>query len=320
MALLLTEDEVRQVLTMDMALAAVEDVLRQLALDEAHNIPRARSQADQAMLHLMGASAKKLGVMGYKVYATTRRGASFHVGLFEARTGELLALMQADYLGQMRTGAASGVATQYMARPDAAEVGLFGAGKQARTQVQAVCRVRKVRRVQVYSRNEEHRRTFAAEMSALCEVEVVPVPRPEQAAEDKDIVITATSSREPVFNGNWLAEGTHINAIGSNYLSKAELDPVAVRRCDSIMVDSKDQARLEAGDFVQALEDGVIHWADIHELGQVIVGRYTGRAHAQDVTLFKSLGIALEDVAVAARVFAAARSAGLGRPLDWSAP
>lgn len=317
MALLLTEAEVRQVLTMDMALAAVEDVLRQMALDEAHNVSRARTQADQTMLHLMAASALKLGVMGYKVYATTRRGASFHIGLFDAKTGELLALMQADYLGQMRTGAASGVATQYMARPDAAEVGLFGAGKQARTQLQAVCRVRKVRRAQVYSRNEEHRRAFAAEMSALCEVEVVPVPRPEQAAEDKDIVITATSSREPVFNGNWLAEGTHVNAVGSNYLGKAELDPVAVRRCDSIVVDSKDQARIEAGDFVQALEDGVIHWADVHELGQVIVGRYTGRAHPQDVTLFKSLGIALEDVAVAARVLAAARDAGLGRRLEW---
>ena len=317
MALLLTEYDGREVLTMYMALEAVEDVLRQMALDEAQNVPRARTQAEQSMLHLMAASSKKLGVMGYKVYLTTKRGAEFHVGLYDARSGELLALIQADFLGQMRTGAASGVATQYMARPEASEVGLFGAGKQARTQLQAVCKVRKVRRVQVYSRNEEHRRQFASEMSELCLVEVMPVPRPELAAEDKDIVITATTSREPVFNGNWLAEGTHINAIGSNFLSKAELDPVAVRRCDSIVVDSKDQARIEAGDFAQALEDGVIHWADIHELGQVIVGRYTGRAHPQDVTLFKSLGIALEDVAVAARLCARARAAGAGRVIEW---
>jgi alanine dehydrogenase len=317
MVLLLTESDVRQVLSMDMALEAVEDVLRQMALDEAHNVPRSRTQADQSMLHIMAASAKSLGIMGYKAYLTTRRGSRFHVGLFDATSGELQALIQAEYLGQMRTGAASGVATQYMARPDASEIGLFGAGKQARTQLQAVCKVRKVRRVQVYSRNEEHRRQFADEMSELCQTEVVPVPRPELAAEDKDIVITATTSREPVFNGNWLAEGTHVNAIGSNFLSKAELDPVAVRRCDSIVVDSKEQARIEAGDFVQALEDGVIHWADIHELGQVIVGRYTGRAHPQDVTLFKSLGIALEDVAVAVRVIAAAREAGLGQHLDW---
>jgi ornithine cyclodeaminase/alanine dehydrogenase-like protein (mu-crystallin family) len=315
--LFLTENDVRHLLTMDMALEAVEDGLRKLALDEAQNVARARSQTDHAMLHVMSASAKTLGIMGYKVYSTSRKGADFHVGLYDGKTGALLALVQADYLGQMRTGAASGVATQYMARPDASEVGLFGSGKQARTQLLAVCKVRKVRRVQVYSPNEEHRRQFAAEMTDLTRTEVMPVPRPEMAAEDKDIVITATSSREPVLNGHWIAEGTHVNAIGSNFLGKAELDPVAVRRCDSIVVDSKDQARLEAGDFSQALEEGSIHWADVHDLGQVIVGRFTGRAHAQDVTLFKSLGIAIEDVAVAARVYAKAQAAGLGKWLDW---
>src|SRR5262245_60776405 len=210
--LLLTEDEVRRVLTMDMALEAVEAGLRKMALDEAQNVSRARTQTDHAMLHVMSAAAKTLGVMGYKAYATSRRGHRFHVGLYDGKTGALVALMQADYLGQVRTGAASGVATQYMARPDASEVGLFGSGKRACTQLLAVCRVRKVRRVQVYSPNEEHRNQFAREMSEQCQTEVVPVPRPELAAEDKDIVITATSSREPVLNGHWLAEGTHINA------------------------------------------------------------------------------------------------------------
>jgi ornithine cyclodeaminase/alanine dehydrogenase-like protein (mu-crystallin family) len=315
--LILTEDDVRQVLTMDLALQAVEEGLRKMALDEVQNIPRSRAQTDHGMLHVLSAAAKTLGVMGYKAYSTTRKGANFHVGLFDGKTGALLALMQADYLGQVRTGAASGVATQYMARMDATEVGLFGSGKQARTQVLAVCKVRKVRRVQVYSPNAENRRRFAAEMSEACGCQVEPVPRPEMAAEDKDIVITATSSREPVLNGYWLAEGTHLNVIGSNFITKAEVDAVAVRRCDSIVVDSKDQARLEAGDFVQPLEDGSIHWADVHELGQVIVGRFTGRAHPQDVTMFKSLGIAIEDVAVAARVYAAARAAGLGKEIDW---
>src|SRR6266446_416044 len=154
-------------------------------------------------------------------------------------------------------------------------------------------------------------------MSEVCQTEVEPVPRPEMAAQDKDIVITATTSREPVLNGNWISEGTHLNVIGSNFLGKAEVDAVCVRRCGSIIVDSKDQARIEAGDFVQALEEGSIHWADIHELGQVIVGRYTGRAHPQDVTLFKSLGIALEDVAVAARVYDRAVKEGVGRMVEW---
>lgn len=315
--LLLTEDDVRRVLTMEMALDAVEDGLRKMALDEVQNIPRARCQTDHVMLHTMSAAAKSLGYLGYKVYSTSRKGHHFLIGLYDGRTAALLALIQADHLGQMRTGAASGVATEYMARPDASEVGLFGSGKQARTQLQAICKVRKIRRVQVYSLNDEHRRRFAAEMRELCQVDVEPVPRPEMAAEDKDIIITATNSREPVLNGHWIAEGTHINAIGSNFLGKAEIDDVAVRRCDSIVVDSKDQARLEAGDFVQALEEGAIHWADVHELGQIIVGRYTGRAHPQDVTLFKSLGIAVEDIAVAALVYTKAQSAGLGHRLEW---
>src|SRR5262249_10225304 len=160
-----------------------------------------------------------------------------------------------------------------MAQPEASEVGLFGTGKQARTQLQAVCSVRKIRHVHVYSPNEEHRRLFAQEMTEVCACEIEPVPRPELAAQDKDIVITATSSREPWLNGNWISEGTHMNVIGSNFLGKAEVDAVAVRLCESIVVDSKDQARIEAGDFQQALEEGSIHWSDIHELGQVIVGR-----------------------------------------------
>jgi ornithine cyclodeaminase/alanine dehydrogenase-like protein (mu-crystallin family) len=315
--LLLNEAEVRDLLTMDMTMEAVEDGLRKLALDEAQNVPRARSQTDHVMLHTMSAAAKTLGVLGYKSYATTKKQSFFLCSLFDGKSGSLVALLQADYLGQMRTGAASAVATQYMARPDAAEIGVFGSGKQARTQLLGVCRVRKIRRAQVYSPNDEHRRAFAHEMSERCQIDVEPVPRPEMAAQDKDIVITATTSRDPVLNGHWLAEGTHINAIGSNFLVKAEIDSVGVRRCDSIVVDSKDQARLEAGDFVQPLEEGSIHWADIHELGQVIVGRYTGRAHLQDVTLFKSLGIAIEDLAVAAKVYRKALAAGVGTTIEW---
>src|SRR6516225_4791256 len=143
--LLLSEDDVRQVLTVEMALEAVEQALRKMALDEAQNVPRARVQTDHAMLHTMSAAAKSLGCMGSNVYATSRKGlAQFHVSLFDGKTGALLCLMQADWLGQVRTGAASGVATKYLAREDATEVGLFGSGKQARTQVEAICKVRKV--------------------------------------------------------------------------------------------------------------------------------------------------------------------------------
>jgi alanine dehydrogenase len=315
--LLLTEHDVRNLLSMDLALAAVEEGLRKLALDEAQNMPRTRVQTDHAMLHVLSASAKTFGALGYKAYTTSRKGTAFHVALYDGATGDLQALMQADYLGQVRTGAASGIATRLMARPEASEVGIFGSGKQARTQVEAVCKVRSINRVQVYSPNVENRRRFAADMSARCRVEVEPVDRPEAAARDKDIVITATKSREPVLIGHWVGEGTHINAVGSNFLGKAELDSLTVRRCKPIVVDSKDQARLEAGDFSQALEEGAIHWSDVRELGQVIVGRFPGRVHPQDVTLFKSLGIGIEDVVVAARIYAKARAEGIGREVEW---
>jgi alanine dehydrogenase len=315
--LMLNEDEVRGLLTMELAIEAVELALRKMALEEAHNVPRSRVQTDHVMLHVMSSAAKTLGYAGYKAYSTTRKGASFHVGLYDSKTGELVSLMKVDYLGQVRTGAASGVATKFLARPDCAEVGIYGSGKQAKTQLSAVCLVRKISRVQVYSPNESRRLQFAQEMSEQCGVTVEPVDRPELAARDKDIIITATTSREPVLNGSWVADGCHINAIGSNFMSKAEVDVATLKRCKTIVVDSKEQARLEAGDFTQALEEGAIHWSDIRELGQVLVGRYPGRTKDYDITLFKSLGIALEDIAVAARVYALAKQQGVGKEVDW---
>jgi ornithine cyclodeaminase/alanine dehydrogenase-like protein (mu-crystallin family) len=316
--LLLNEEEVRQLLTMDMALEAVEQGLRKMALDETQLICRQRAVTDHAMLHVMASTAKTLGFMGSKVYSTSRKHpAQFVINLFDTKTGSLVALIQADHLGQVRTGAASGVATKYMSHADASEVGIFGSGKQAKTQLEAIAKVRKIRRANVYSPNEEHRKAFAHEMSARCEIEVVAVSRPEQAAEDMDIIATATTSREPVLHGHWVSQGCHINAIGSNFLAKTELDVAVIRKCADIVVDSKDQARLEAGDFSQAIEDGALHWSDVRELGQVIIGRYPVRKHPQDVTLFKSLGIAIEDIAVAGRVYQKAIAENVGRLIAW---
>jgi alanine dehydrogenase len=314
---LLTEDDVKRLLTVEDALEAVEQGLRKMALDEAFIVPRGRVQTDHVTLHVMSAAAKSLGVAGYKAYSTSRKGTHFHVGLYDGKTGALQALIQADYLGQVRTGAASGVATKYMARPDATTVGIYGSGKQARTQLLAVCKVRKVSRIHVYSPNEEHRRQFAEEMSRACDTEVLPVSHPEGAARDMDVVITATTSREPVLLSSWLGQGTHVNAVGSNFLAKAELEPEVVRRCNVVVVDSRDQARIEAGDFVQPLEAGFLRWQDVKELGQVIVGRFNGRNHPQDITLFKSLGIAIEDVAVAGRLLARAVEANAGTLIDF---
>jgi alanine dehydrogenase len=315
--LLLTEDDVRRLLTMEAALEAVEAGFRKLALDEAENIPRSRCRTDHVMLHVMSAAAKGVGYLGYKAYTASKHGARFHVGLFDGRTGELVALMAADYLGQMRTGAASGVATKYLANPEAAMVGLYGAGKQARTQLQAVCAVRPTKRVAVFSRSPESRRRFADEMSAICRVEVVPVDRPELAARGQDIIITATNATEPVLRGEWIEGGTHLNVVGSNFLSKAEIDVATVRRANRIVVDSKEQCKLEAGDLAPAVEAGVIHWSDLVELGAVLVGKAPGRGGPADVTMFKSVGLAIEDVFTAALVYAAAKEQGVGQTINW---
>jgi alanine dehydrogenase len=315
--LMLNEQEVRSLLTMDMALEAVEEGLRKMALDEAQNVPRARCQTDHTMLHVLSAAAKTFGVLGYKAYSTSRQGANFHVGLFDGKTGALTALVQADYLGQVRTGAASGIATKYLARPDADTVGLYGAGKQARTQLLAVCKVRAIKHIRVYSRNDEDRRAFCAEMTPLCGCPVEPASRPEDAARAKDIVITATSSREPVLHGDWLSDGTHLNVVGSNFLGKAEIDLAAVRRASCIVIDSKEQGKIEAGDLHQALDSGVLHWSNVRELGAVIIGRQSGRQHPHDITLFKSLGLGIEDVATAARVVAKAKEQNVGRWVEW---
>ena len=226
-------------------------------------------------------------------------------------------MIESNLLGQMRTGAATGVATKFMARPDSRIVGCFGTGLQARSQLKAVCSVRHIERVDVYSRNDERRRAFADEIAEFCNVPTVAVHTPDEAAAEKDIVICATTSKAPLFDGHILDEGTHVNAVGSNYLTKAEIDVTTIRRADRIVCDSIDACRLEAGDFVPALEDGSLDWSRIHELSDVVVDRETGRALPEDITLFKSVGLGLEDLAVAVRIYERARDEGLGQPLPF---
>src|SRR5262245_28668097 len=318
--LYLSEDDVRRLLTMEMAIEAVETAFKKVALDEAVNVPRTRCQTDHSMLHVMSSAGKTLGALGFKAYVTNRKGSHFHFHLFDDRSGEHLAWMRADCLGQMRTGAASAVATKYLARANATTVGLFGSGKQARTQLLGLTKVRNIRRVNIYSPNEDRRTTFASDMTRECGVEVVPVARPEDAARNLDIVVTATTCREPVLRGEWLSEGMHLNIIGSNFLGKAEIDLAAVRRANRIVIDSKEQGRLEEGDLMPAVEEGALHWADVQELGQILTGRFPGRQDDREITLFKSLGLAIEDLATAARVYSAAKAQGIGTMLELPSP
>lgn len=316
-ALYLTEDDVAWLIDVETAIDCVETAFQQVAEGKAECLPRRRASAGKTTLHVLPAAAEYLGYVGYKAYVSAKTGVRFLFHLSSAEDGRQVAVIEANLLGQIRTGATTGVATKYMARPDAAALGCFGTGFQARTQLKAICSVRRIERIDVYSRNAERRSSFAEDMSEFCGVRTVAVHTPEEAAADKDIVVCATTSKAPVFDGHVLSEGTHINAVGSNYLSKAEIDVTTIRRADHIVCDSIEACRLEAGDFVPAIEDGSLDWPRVHELSDVVVGRETGRAHPEDITLFKSVGLGLEDLVVAVKIFQRAREENIGRPLPF---
>ncbi|MFY9571554.1 MAG: ornithine cyclodeaminase family protein, partial [Blastocatellia bacterium] len=308
-------EHVTELLDIETAIAAVEQVLRDQAEGQATNKPRYRVAMPTSQLHVLAAGDKRLGVFGLKVYTASRKGARFLVLLYESETGDMLAMIEADRLGQMRTGAASGVATKYMARETADSVGIFGTGWQAESQMMAICAVRSIKSVKVYGRNAERREAFARKMTALLRVEVIPAESPEEAARERAIVITATSAREPVLKGEWIDPGTHLNVVGSNFLSKAEVDVETIRRASIIAVDSIEQSKIEAGDLMPAIERGVITWESVTELGRIIAGRDPGRTSDDDITLFKSNGIALEDISTALRVYNLARERGVGEEI-----
>jgi ornithine cyclodeaminase/alanine dehydrogenase len=316
MTLFLTEQEVTSVLTMPDALACVERAFQQQGLGDAQNQPRRRLRPPKGMLHLMAAALPALGVMGYKAYSITRTGAKFHVMLYSTDTGELLSIIQADRLGQMRTGAASGIATKYLANPDADTLALIGAGWQAESQLLAIAAVQKLKSVRVFSRNAVHRNAFAQKMSAQVGVDIQPSETAQAAVAGASIVVTITNSRTPVLQGTWLSAGAHVNAAGSNGLNRAEIDDDVVRRATLITTDSLEQAKIECGDLLSAIERNIITWERVRELGEVIMRNAPARAHASDITLFESHGVAMQDIATAARVYELAKERGLGRETE----
>jgi alanine dehydrogenase len=313
-ALLLSEEDVKQILTMPMALAAVEDSFRRLADGSALLHSRQRLHLPgKSYLHYMAAADATSGYMGMKIYTSSGVGLRFLVPLFHVDSGELLALIEADYLGQIRTGAASGVATRLLARPDAARIGIIGTGLQSRTQLEALSLVRSITGVHAFSRNPEQRERFAKEMTAQLGLPVVAVATALEAVRGADIVVTSTTSSDPVLDGSWLAPGMHVNAIGANFPQKHELDGAAIRRCDIIVADSREQSKMESGDLIQMYGDDKRRWSSVTELAEIVAGKTPGRSNPEQITLFKSNGIAIEDIVVAGRIYELARERGMGR-------
>ncbi len=313
MTLLLSEKDVRELLTMHDAIAAVEEVMRRQADGQAILHPRHRLELpDKGFLHYMAGADVTAGIVGMKLYTSVRGALRFLVPLYRSATGELLALVEAEHLSMIRTGAASGVATRHMARQDANTLAVIGSGLQARGQVEAVAAVRNLTGVRVFSRNAERRAQFANEMEDLLEISVTPVDSAETAVHNADIVVTATTAHKAVVEGAWLSPGTHVNAIGANFPQKRELDDAAIARANRIAVDFIEQAKMEAGDLIQAFAAEPARWNSVIELSQIVTGKIPGRENETEVTLFKSSGIAIWDVAVAAKVYELALAKGRG--------
>jgi alanine dehydrogenase len=316
MTLFLTEGEVEGLLDMRSTLDAVEEILRQHAEGRATNRARRRVALPGSGLNVMFAGAPEIEALGLKAYTVARAGARFYTMLFDPETGELLSVMQSDKLGQVRTGAASGIATKHLAREDASSLGIYGAGWQAEAQLEAIASVKKLDRVIVHSRTVESRKAFAEKMGERLGLEVETTHAPEEPAA-QDIVVTVTSSKEPVLRGEWLKPGAHVNAAGSNFLFKTEIDRDVVKRSSLVTIDSREELGLEAGNLLQGIETGTVLPEAIRELGQVVTGQIKGRQNPEDITLFASQGLALEDLAAARLVYDRALEQGVGREIDF---
>jgi alanine dehydrogenase len=320
MTLHISEAEVRAVLTMPLAVQAVEEISRKQATGEVVVHPRRRFELPGGgFFHYMAAADFSAGFVAMKQYTFVRGKLRFLVPLYEMPTGDLLALIEADYMGQLRTGAASGVATKYLARKNARVAAIIGTGGQAKTQLEAIAAVRKLESARAYGRDAAKREKFCKEMSERVGIPVQACVSAAEAVRGADIVCTATTAAQPVVSGANLSPGAHINAIGANHAHKRELDDEAVASADIIVVDSVEQSRQEAGDLIIAFHGDEICWTGVKKLSEIVAGKASGRTSDTELTLFKSNGIASWDLAVAMKVYAMAREKKLGRELPlWS--
>jgi len=303
----LTEAEVEALLGPADALAAVEGCFRRLAAGEIENRPRERLRLDDGVFAVMAAVDRGLKLAGLKSYAWLPGGTPFVVVLFDIEAASLAAVIEADKLGQLRTGAASGVAAKYLARSGASSLGVLGCGWQARSQVACVREALPgIERVVAYCRTRERLAEFCNETGA-------EAGESHRDAAACDIVVTVTTAKDPVLRGEWLRPGALVCAVGANEPRARELDNVVLERAAFVCCDSREQARRESGDLIEPVEAGVLDWLEVHELHEVIAGELEGRQSDDDIVVFKSNGIAAWDVAIGALALESARQRGVGR-------
>jgi alanine dehydrogenase len=305
MALYLTEHDVASLFEPGDAVPIIEDSFRRLAAGEVVNQPRLRLPLDDGALALMAAVDRGLGVAGSKTYS-----AAFVVVLFDAANGRCIGVIEANVLGQLRTGAASAVAAKYLAPNGANRLGIIGCGFQAETQVACIrAAVPSLEQVVAYCRTEAALEKFCARTGAK------PAESHREAVAESDVVVTATTSKDPVLRGEWLRDGALVCAVGANRPNRRELDDVVLERATFVCCDSRDQARRESGDLIEPIANGVLDWLEVYELQDVVAGEIRGRASDDDVVLFKSNGLAAWDVAMGAAALERARRRNVGAEL-----
>jgi len=307
--LFLSEDEVKALLSPADAVEVIEGSFRRLAAGAVEIAPRRRLRLDEGRLADMAAVDLELGYAGVKTYAGFADGAAFVVALFAVDRPELVALLEADWLGRLRTGAASAVAAKYLAQEGASSLGVIGCGTQADTQVACIrAAVPTIERVVAFCRTERHLQAFCKRVGAE------PGESHRDAA-DQDVVVTITTSRDPVLRGEWLRDGALVCAVGANNASSRELDNVVLERASFVCCDWLPQARIESADLIEPVEQGVLDWLEVHELQEVVAGELPGRQLHDDIVVFKSNGIAAWDVAIATAAVERARERNVGTEL-----
>jgi len=310
MAIYLTNDDVLKLLPIGEAVEVLDDLFKQEAQGLVENVARIRRKFEG------GGSATLMGgsVLGSKAYGVRNQILST---LFNSETGAVEALLEPSAVAWIRTGAASGLATKYMAKEGASTVGVVGTGRQAITQLEAICAVRPIRSIKTYSRSQDRREQFARQMSDLLGVKATSVNSPEECLKGSEIVVAITNSAVPVFDGNQLEPGTHVNAAGANSYARCEVDEATIVRSSLVVVDNLAQAQTECGELMAAAVRGVFRWGQAIELHQVVGGEVNGRPSVDGITLFESQGIGIEDVACYAYVVKKAHEQGIGQELPF---
>ena len=317
MALFLKDDDVQQSVSMSEMLQAIENMQYRYGKGEAYNLTRRKIIAPGGLLSVMGGGLYYDNILGVKTYTVVKGKYSFQVSLYDAETGELLCYTQANRLGQLRTGATTGIAVKFLSNPDSSKLGIIGTGYQAPTQLEAISKVRNIKSVKAFSPTPAHRESFATKMTSQFNIPVVSVDSAKEAIEESDIVISIAATMDPVIDGTWLSPGTTVVAAGPTTWRAHEVNDEVLIRADKIIVDSLEQAPIEAGDLSGAVDRVILQWSQLYELRHSVSETIAIRENSEQIIFAKLMGTGVADVCAAKLAYDNAKATNLGIELPW---